>query len=179
ASVISVLTDEQFFQGKLEYLTEIKRVVKLPLLRKDFIIDPYQIYEARVAGADAVLLIARLLSNEKLKAYLKLSHELGMKCLVEVHDADELKKTLDANAMIIGINNRDLNTFRTDLETTFKLCPLIPEGKTIVSESGIATRNDIIRLKECGVDAVLIGETLMRSLDIVSKIVELFRDENN
>ena len=174
ASAISVLTDEQFFQGKLEYLTEIKQIVKLPLLRKDFIIDHYQIYEARAAGADAVLLIARLLSNEKLKAYLKLSHELGMKCLVEVHDADELKKTLDTDASIIGINNRDLNTFKTDLETTFKLRPLIPDGKTIVSESGISTRSDIIRLKECGVSAVLIGETLMRTPDIIAKIQELF-----
>ncbi len=174
ASAISVLTDEQFFQGKLEYLTEIKQIVKLPLLRKDFIIDPYQIYEARVAGADAVLLIARLLSNEKLKAYLKLSHELGMKCLVEVHDADELKKALGADAVIIGINNRDLNTFRTDLETTFKLRSLIPEGKTVVSESGISTRNDIVRLKDAGVNAVLIGETLMRAGDIIAKIRELF-----
>lgn len=174
ASAISVLTDEQFFQGKLEYLTEIKQVVKLPLLRKDFIIDPYQIYEARVAGADAVLLIARLLSNEKLRAYLKLSHELGMVCLVEVHNADEIKRTLDTDAMIIGINNRDLSTFKTDLETTFKLRSLIPEGKTIVSESGISTRNDIKRLKECGVDAVLIGETLMRATNIIAKIRELF-----
>ncbi|HHT9124860.1 MAG TPA: indole-3-glycerol phosphate synthase TrpC [Candidatus Brocadiia bacterium] len=174
ASAISVLTDEEFFQGKLEYLTEIKQIVKLPLLRKDFIIDPYQIYEARAAGTDAILLIARILSNEKLKAYLKLSCELGMKCLVEVHDADELKKVLDADAAIIGINNRDLRTFKTDLETTFKLRPLIPEGKTVVSESGISTRDDVVRLKECGINAVLIGETLMRASDIVAKIRELF-----
>lgn len=179
AAAISILTDEEFFQGKLEYLTEVRKAVKLPLLRKDFIIDPYQIYEARVAAADAILLIVRILSDEKLKAFLKLSHELGMDCLVEVHDADELKRALDADAGIIGINNRDLKSFNTDLETTFKLRPIIPEGKTIVSESGIATRNDIERLKECGVNAALIGETFMRSSDITAKIVELFRDKNN
>ena len=174
AAAISVLTDEEFFRGKLEYLSEIKQTVELPLLRKDFIIDHYQIYEARVAGADAVLLIARILSDEELRAFLKLSQELGMKCLVEVHDADELKKALDADAAIIGINNRDLNTFKTDLETTFKLRPLIPDGKTIVSESGISTRDDIVRLNECGVNAVLIGETFMRAPDILAKMRELF-----
>lgn len=174
AAAISVLTDEEFFQGKLEYLTEIKQVVKLPLLRKDFIIDHYQIFETRVAGADAVLLIVRILSNEKLKAFLKLSRELGMDCLVEVHDADELNKALDADAEIIGINNRDLNTFKTDLETTFKLRPLIPERKTIVSESGISTRTDILRLKDCGINAALIGETFMRAPGIIAKMRELF-----
>ena len=174
ASVISVLTDKEFFKGDLKYLSEIKETVSLPALRKDFIIDPYQIYEARAACADLVLLIARILNKEEINAFLALSHELGMECLVEVHDNDELETVLETEAAIIGINNRNLDTFETNLETTLQLRHRIPEGKIIVSESGIKTRADVLVLEEAGVDAILIGETLMRSKDISQKIKELF-----
>ena len=174
ASAISVLTDKEFFKGDLKYLSEIKETVSLPALRKDFIIDPYQIYEARAAGADLVLLIARILNKEEINAFLALSHELGMECLVEVHDNSELETVLETEAAIIGINNRNLDTFETNLETTLQLRHRIPEGKIIVSESGIKTRADVLVLEEAGIDAILIGETLMRSRDISQKINELF-----
>jgi indole-3-glycerol phosphate synthase len=174
ASAISVLTDKEFFKGDIKYLSEIKETVSLPALRKDFIIDPYQIYEARAAGADLVLLIARILTKEEIDAFLALSHELGMECLVEVHDNDELKKVLETEAAIIGINNRNLDTFKTNLDTTLQLRHRIPEGKIVVSESGIKTRADVLALEEAGIDAILIGETLMRSRDISQKIKELF-----
>jgi len=174
ASAISVLTDKEFFKGDLKYLSEIKETVSLPALRKDFIIDPYQIYEARAAGADLVLLIARILNKEEIDAFLALSHELGMECLVEVHDNDELETVLKTEASIIGINNRNLDTFETNLETTLQLRHRIPEGKIVVSESGIKTRADVIVLEKAGIDAILIGETLMRSRDISQKIKELF-----
>ncbi len=174
ASAISVLTDKEFFKGDLKYLSEIKETVSLPALRKDFIIDPYQIYEARAAGADLVLLIARILNKEEINAFLVLSHELGMECLVEVHDNDELETVLETEAAIIGINNRNLDTFETNLDTSLQLCNRIPEGKIIVSESGIKTRADVLVLEEAGIDAILIGETLMRSRDISQKIKELF-----
>ena len=166
ASAVSVLTDERFFDGSLEYLRAIRGAVHLPLLRKDFIIDPYQIYEARAAGADAVLLIVALLSDNELSSLLELAHELGMDCLVEVHTEDELRSALRSTARIIGINNRDLYSFRTDLETTFRLRELIPEERIVVSESGIKTPRDVERLRDHGVDAVLGGETLMRADDI-------------
>jgi len=174
ASAISVLTDKEFFKGDIKYLSEIKETVSLPVLRKDFFIDPYQIYEARAAGADLVLLIARILTKEKIDTFLTLSCELGMECLVEVHDNDELEKVLETEAAIIGINNRNLDTFETNLETTFQLCQRIPDGKIVVSESGIKTRADVLALEEAGIDAILIGETLMRSRDISQKIKELF-----
>ena len=174
ASAISVLTDKEFFKGDLKYLSEIKETVSLPALRKDFIIDPYQIYEARAACADLVLLIARILNKEEINAFLALSHKLGMECLVEVHDNDELETVLETEAAIIGINNRNLDTFETNLDTTLQLRQRIPEGKIIVSESGIKTRADVLVLEEAGVDAILIGETLMRSRDISQKIKELF-----
>jgi indole-3-glycerol phosphate synthase len=174
ASAISVLTDKEFFKGDIKYLSEIKKTVSVPVLRKDFIIDPYQIYEARAAGADLVLLIARILTKEQIEIFLSLSHELGMECLVEVHDNDELEKVLETESAIIGINNRNLDTFETNLETTLQLCHRIPEDKIIVSESGIKTRADVLILEEAGIDAILIGETLMRSRDISQKIKELF-----
>jgi indole-3-glycerol phosphate synthase len=174
ASAISVLTDKEFFKGDIKYLSEIKKTVSVPVLRKDFIIDPYQIYEARAAGADLVLLIARILTKEQIEIFLSLSHELGMECLVEVHDNDELEKVLETESAIIGINNRNLDTFETNLETTLQLCHWIPEDKIIVSESGIKTRADVLMLEEAGIDAILIGETLMRSEDISRKIKELF-----
>lgn len=173
AAAISVLTDEKYFQGSLSYLTGIKKTVRVPVIRKDFIIDPYQIYEARSAGADAILLIAALLSLEEMQYFLKLAEELGMDCLVEIHSEQELKKVLQTNAGIIGINNRDLSTFITDLETTFRLKPMITDNKIVVSESGIKSRADILKLREKGINAVLIGETLMKSNDIAAMLREL------
>ena len=172
-AAISVLTDEKFFQGNLSYLTDVKKSVNLPILRKDFIIDAYQIYEARSAGADAILLIAALLSKEEMQRYLDLSGQLGMDCLVEVHSETELKQVLQTNADIIGINNRDLATFKTDLETTLRLRPMIPGEKIVVSESGIKSRSDIEKLMKEGIDAILVGETLMKSDDISAKLREL------
>ena len=174
AAAISVLTDEKFFQGRLSYLTDVKKSVNLPILRKDFIIDSYQIYEARSAGADAILLIAALLTKEEIQHYLELARELDMDCLVEVHSEAELKKVLQTNADIIGINNRDLATFKTDLKTTVRLRPMIPTEKIVVSESGIKSRMDVEKLMKEGVDAILVGETLMKSNDISAKLRELF-----
>lgn len=173
ASAISVLTDENFFQGSLSYLTAVKKSVNLPVLRKDFIIDPYQIYEARFAGADAILLIAAILSKEKIQRFLELANALDMDCLVEVHSELELKMVLQTDANIIGINNRDLTTFKTDLETTIRLRPMIPVGKIVVSESGIKKRTDIEKLMKNGVNSVLVGEILMKSDDIPHKLHEL------
>ncbi len=174
ASAISVLTDREFFKGDLKYLSEIKKTINLPVLRKDFIIDPYQIYEAKAAGADLLLLIARILTREQIETFLALTHKLGMECLVEVHDNNELNTVLETEASIIGINNRNLDTFETNIETTLQLCHLIPEEKIVVSESGIKTRTDVLSLEKAGIDAILIGETLMRSQDITQKIKELF-----
>lgn len=173
AAAISVLTDEKFFQGSLTYLTEVKRTVGLPALRKDFIIDPYQIYEARAAGADAILLIAAMLSGNEIQDYLALSGELGMECLVEVHSEEELKNVLQTSAHIIGVNNRDLATFVTDMTTTLRLRQMIPDGKIVVSESGIKTRGDVETLLKAGVGALLVGEILMKSQDISAKLREL------
>ncbi len=173
AAAISVLTDEKYFQGKLSYIKDVKQSVDLPVLRKDFIIDPYQIYEAQSAGADAILLIAALLSEDTIQRFLNLARELEMDCLVEVHTGAELQKVLQTSADIIGINNRDLATFIVNLETTFQLRPMIPEGKIIVSESGIKSRTEILRLFNKGINAVLIGETFMKSGDIPAALHEL------
>jgi indole-3-glycerol phosphate synthase len=173
ARAISVLTDEQFFEGKGHYLSEIKKAVGLPLLRKDFIIDPYQIYEARLLGGDALLLIASLLEEGQLREYIQVAETLGLAPLVEVHSKAELTKALTAGADIIGINNRDLTTFSTDIGTTLELAPFIPSDRTIVTESGIATRGDIERLMNAGVHCFLIGETLMRAEDVGGKLREL------
>ncbi len=176
ANAISVLTDEKFFHGSLEHLEKVRRAVNLPLLRKDFIIDLYQLYEARVAGADAILLIARLLDKRTIEDFLKIAGQLGLACLVEVHAEEELKKVLDTPARLIGINNRDLNTFKVDLNVTLRLLPLIPGDKIVVSESGINTRGDVRRLEEAGVRAILVGEALVRSNDITSRIKELLEN---
>ncbi|MDR4505786.1 MAG: indole-3-glycerol phosphate synthase TrpC [Candidatus Scalindua sp.] len=173
ASAISVLTDREFFKGDLSYLAEVRERVKIPLLRKDFLIDPYQIYEARAAGADAVLLIARLLTTEQIDSFLSIAHDLGMECLVEIHNTKELEQVLETGSNIIGINNRDLDTFETNLETSLKLRALMPDGKIFVSESGIKTRSDVRRLEDAGFDAILVGETLMRSNNISLKMREL------
>jgi indole-3-glycerol phosphate synthase len=173
ADAISVLTDEPFFQGHLAYLTAIRQAVAPPVLRKDFIIDGYQVVEARVAGADAVLLIAEILGAQELPTLLRQIHELGMQALVELYDADNLPRVLDAGAKIIGVNNRNLRTFVTSLEHTIELARAIPADCCLVSESGIRTHADIIRLEAAGVKAVLIGETFMRADDIGAKLREL------
>lgn len=173
AKVLSVLTDEEFFKGKLDYLTEVKAEVDLPLLRKDFIIDPYQIYQARVCGADAVLLIVAILSQEQLKEYLALAKSLGLDVLVEVHNRRELTLALQEDCDIIGINNRDLRVFEVDLATTLGLKRLIPQDKVVISESGIKNRNDVKLLTKHGIDGILVGEALMRSSNISTKVKEL------
>lgn len=176
ASAISVLTEASYFQGSLNHLKDIRKALgnKLPLLRKDFLYDPYQVYESRAYGADSLLLIVAILTSEKLKALLGLSHELSMSCLVEVHNEAELEIALSSGARIIGINNRDLNTFTVDLATTERLRPLIPADRIVVSESGIKDHSDMEKLKKWGVDAVLIGESLMSAPDIAAKMKELW-----
>ncbi|MCX5827036.1 MAG: indole-3-glycerol phosphate synthase TrpC [Deltaproteobacteria bacterium] len=173
AAAISILTESVFFKGDSRYLAEISKIASIPLLRKDFIIDPYQIYETRFLGGDALLLIARLLSRETLAEYIALTVELGMTPLVEVHNEGELEKGLAAGAQVIGINNRNLDTFVTDLGTSLKLAPLIPAGIVKISESGIAGRQDVETLQRAGIHAFLIGETLMRAADIGGKLREL------
>ena len=170
---ISVLTEKDFFSGELDFIPAVKGAVTRPVLRKDFIFDEYQVYESRVYGADAILLIASLLDRTRAEEYLHLCSELGLSVLFEVHGPDELEKALRLNADIIGINNRDLKTLTVDLNTTFLLKREIPSDRVVVSESGIKTRNDVVRLEEAGVDAVLIGTSLMESEDIGKKIDEL------
>jgi len=168
ASAISVLTEPDFFQGDIEYLGKIARMVKMariPLLCKDFIIDEYQIYEASLYGASAILLICALLDTERLSRYHAIAASLGLSCLVETHSEAEIASALEAGARIIGINNRDLKTFEVDLHTTARLRPCIPPGTLVVSESGIQAPDDIRFLRDHAIDAVLIGETLMRAPD--------------
>ncbi|MDK2918904.1 MAG: indole-3-glycerol phosphate synthase [Candidatus Petromonas sp.] len=169
---ISVLTEDKFFQGRNEYLTEIKEVTTIPLLRKDFIIDSYQIYQSRALGADAILLIASILSKEELIRFRNTAKAIGLQCLVEVHDRFELETVLEIGTDIIGINNRDLKTFKTDIRMTERLMKFIPKDKTVISESGIKSREDIQFIKELGVKGVLIGESLMRSSSIEEKLRE-------
>jgi indole-3-glycerol phosphate synthase len=173
AAAISVLTEANYFMGSIEHLAAIKEVVGLPLLRKDFIFDPYQVYESRAYGADALLLIAAILSQRQLKELVSLSHSFGLRCLVEVHNEGEVERAVLSEAEIIGINNRDLNTFTVDITTTRRLQPLIPQEKIVVSESGIKSRRDIEKLREWGVDAVLVGEALVTAGDVRAKIKEL------
>ena len=163
AAAISILTESEFFMGKLDFLREIKIAVNIPILRKDFLFDPYQIYEARANGADAVLLIAAILEKSLLEELLFVVKKLSMNALVEVHTKEELKKVLLTDAEIIGINNRNLNTFDTNIQTSIDLMADIPESKVIVTESGIKTKEDIQKLSKAGVDAFLIGESFMRA----------------
>jgi len=173
ADALSVLTDEPFFQGRLEHLTAVRHAVALPILRKDFVLDSYQIVEARASGADAVLLIAEVLEGAALPRLLRRVHELGMEALVELHDSANLTRVLDSGARVVGVNNRDLRSFVTRLEHTLELAPRVPPDICLGSESGICTRQDMLRLAAAGVRAVLVGETLMRSADIASKLAEL------
>lgn len=166
AAAISVLTDVEYFQGSLTYLTDVKAAVALPVLRKDFLIDRYQLLEARVAGADAVLLIAECLPGNQLHTLQREAGALGLHTLVELHDAEQLPRVLDCGAPVIGINNRDLRTFTTRLEHTLDLLPKIPADRTVVSESGIKTHADLVKLGTAGARAVLVGESLMRADDI-------------
>ncbi len=163
AEAVSVLTDEQFFQGKLEYLEQIRSAVSLPILRKDFILDEVQIIEAAAAGADAILLIVAALDDEQLVRFLGSAATYQLDALIEVHTLRELDRALETDAKIIGINNRNLATFEVDLAVTEELSEQVPNGIVLVSESGIKTADDIARIKACGVDAVLIGEALMRA----------------
>ena len=173
AGAISVLTEEDYFGGSLSYINEIKSLINLPILRKDFILEAYQIYESRALGADAILLIADLLAKEKLSELLQLADSLGLDCLVEVHTEKDLKKVLSLKAPLIGINNRDLHTLELDFKTTEKLFPLIPKDKVVVVESGIKSHQDVLFLKILGVSAVLIGEVFMEAVDIRKKVEEV------
>lgn len=173
ASAISVLTEPDYFLGQDSYLTDIKAVCALPLLRKDFTVDDYQIYEAKTIGADAVLLICALLDTQTLRQYIKICDELSLSALVEAHTAQEVFSALEAGARIVGVNNRNLQTFEVNIETCEKLRPLVPPSVLFVAESGIQTNADISRLKRAGIDAVLIGETLMRSGDRQAALREL------
>ena len=175
ASAVSVLTEERFFQGSLEDMRQVKSALAhfgIPVLRKDFILEPYQVYESRAWGADAILLIVAILNEGVLKQLQELSGEMGMACLVEVHDEEELQKAIDAGARIIGINNRDLKTFVVDLQTTWRLRPLVPEDRLVVSESGIKGREDVELLRKWDVDAMLVGEALVGAQDVVAKMGE-------
>jgi indole-3-glycerol phosphate synthase len=173
ANAISVLTDEHYFQGRLEHLRDIRASVQLPVLRKDFILTSYQLLEARVAGADAVLLIAECLDDCHLRKLHQEAIELGMTPLVEFYERKNLARVLDAGATLIGINNRDLRTFQTDLNHTIQLRPDIPDDCVLVAESGIHGRQDVLRLEEAGVDAILVGEFLMASPDIGAAVDQL------
>ena len=176
ASCLSVLTDEKFFQGSLEYLRQIRAAVKLPLLRKDFIIDARQIREAIEWGADAILLIVAILDDARLKEFHSLATAGGLAVLVEAHDEVELQRALNAGAQLIGVNNRDLKTFTVDLATTERLAAALPSGTSaplLVAESGIHTRADVARLERCGARAILVGESLMRPGNMAAKVSEL------
>jgi len=181
ASCLSVLTDEKFFQGSLDYLRQIRAAVKVPLLRKDFIIDERQILEAIEWGADAILLIVAILTDEQLKKFHALALDAGLAALVEVHDAQELERALKIAPPLLGVNNRDLKTFKVDLATTEKIAAKMEDGewkmeknaRLLIAESGIHHRADVERLKKCGARAILVGESLLRDGNIASKIAEL------
>lgn len=171
-SAISVLTEPYFFKGSNDYLKEIACEVDVPILRKDFTIDPYMIYEAKVIGASAVLLIVSILSDDELRYYLEIADLLGLSAIVETHDRKEIKRALDAGARIIGVNNRDLKNFTVNINNSIELCRLVPSDVLFISESGIKTKEDTLKLIENDVNAVLIGETLMKSDDKKSLIQE-------
>lgn len=178
AAAISVLTERDYFQGSCRYLKDIAEAVKTPLLRKDFILDEYQIYEARYSGASAVLLICSLLDDEQLARLFRTADSLGISALVEVHDEKEVRRAVQIGARLIGVNNRNLKDFSVSLDTSCRLRPLVPKDILFVAESGIRCRGDIERLREAGADAVLIGETLMRSVDKAAALAELIGDSH-
>jgi indole-3-glycerol phosphate synthase len=170
---VSVLTEEDYFGGNISYINEVKNIVSCPVLRKDFILEPYQVYESRFYGADAVLLIADLLSKEKLSELMELAQSIGLSYLVEIHEEKELKKALSLKAPLIGINNRDLHTLEVDFKITEKLFPLIPREKVVVVESGIKSSQDVLFLRILGASAVLIGEAFMEAKEIGNKVEEI------
>jgi indole-3-glycerol phosphate synthase len=173
ASCLSVLTDAPYFQGRLEYLTQVRAEIGIPVLRKDFLIDDYQVFEARAAGADAILLIAEILDDTSLRRLLEQARALGMSALVEFHDKSNMSRVLASGAELIGINNRNLRNFTTDVEHTLQLRDRIPADVLLVSESGIRTRSDVERLEAAGVSAILVGESLMRAADIGLAVEQL------
>lgn len=173
ASAISVLTDERFFEGRLDYIKLVKDHTTLPVLRKDFIIDEYQVYESAVAGADAILLIADILARDEMKRLYDLAHSLGLDVLLEAHNEEDVEKALATGGAIIGINNRDLHLFKVDLAVTQRLVRMIPADRIRVSESGIRTHEDVMFLKSIGINAVLIGETFMEADDVGAKVREV------
>ncbi|MCK5861555.1 MAG: indole-3-glycerol phosphate synthase TrpC [Candidatus Hydrogenedentes bacterium] len=179
ARAISILVDQKYFGGSLEDLTKVTNHTKLPCLCKEFIIDTYQIYEARTAGADAVLLIVRILTDDELRSFLREATALGMAVLVETHNETEIKRALDVGASIIGINNRDLDTLNVDVQTTLDLKKLVPGGHTLVSESGIKTRREVKMLAGGGVDGLLIGESLLTSNNIQAQLASLLHDDED
>ena len=166
AAALSVLTDREFFGGDLDALVRVRQALSLPVIRKDFVVDPLQLWEARAAGADAVLLIVRILSDAQIAELLALAAELGLDALVETHTADEMARALDAGSTLVGVNNRDLGTFVTDLDLSIRLAPDVPSSVTLVAESGIRTADDVDRLGAAGFDAILVGESLMRQPDL-------------
>lgn len=176
AAAISVLTEPAYFQGSDDYLREIAQAVSIPALRKDFVVDEYMLYQAKTLGAAAVLLICAILDDEQLAAYLDIAHRLGLSALVEAHTAEEVTRAVATGARIIGVNNRDLKTFRVDVENGLRLRELVPDGRVFVSESGIQTPADVARLRACGADAVLIGETLMRAPNKAAMLRDLRGD---
>ena len=174
AACLSVLTDIDFFQGADEYLQQARNACALPVIRKDFIIDPYQVYEARAMGADCILLIAACLNDAQLKELNELAHRLGMDVLIEIHDAEELERTLPLGNRLVGINNRNLRTFEVSLDTTLNLLQRIDDDRVVVTESGIHTREDVRRMRDHDVHAFLVGEAFMRAEDPGHKLAELF-----
>jgi indole-3-glycerol phosphate synthase len=174
AACMSVLTDKEFFQGTPEHLTAARAACSLPALRKDFLIDPYQVFESRALGADCVLLIAACLADSEMNELETLAHDLEMAVLVEVHDAEELKRALELKTPLIGINNRNLRTFETRLETTLDLLPRIPRDRFVITESGILSQADVARMREYGVHAFLVGEAFMRASDPGAELKKLF-----
>lgn len=173
ASALSVLTESRFFQGDLAFLQRLKNGLSLPLLRKDFIFDEYQVYESLLAGADAFLLIARILEVNELSNLISLANELNLTTLVEIHSKEDLERALSSGAKLLGINNRDLNTFKVDLNITFSLLPSIPDGLLVISESGISSRDEILELQRRGVNGFLIGEAILKEEDKGGKLKEL------
>ncbi len=172
-NAVSVLTEEDFFMGNLTFLSDVKKILSRPVLRKDFIFDEYQIYESRANGADAILLIAAILEKNQAAEYIHLSKELCLSVVFEIHDFKELEMSLFIDSNIIGINNRNLNTLKIDINTTFEIKKEIPSDRIVISESGIETKSDVLRLNDTGIDAILIGTALMKEKNIASKIDEL------
>ena len=174
AACLSVLTDRDYFQGSAQYLRQARQACKIPVLRKDFLVDPYQVYEARAMGADAILLIAAALDDAQMKDFESIAHELKMDVLVEVHDAQELERSLRLDTPLLGINNRNLRTFEVSLETTLSLLKNIPSNKRVVTESGILTKDDVTKMRDAQVHAFLVGEAFMRQDDPGAGLKELF-----